>query len=340
MTTGEQYDTIELTSGHATRGARGHYALPAPTMLLAFEAAVRLCGFKAAAEELGVTPGAISHQIKSLERDLGVPLFVRRHRGVEATGPALALARVLADGYARTARMLGEIRRDAAGSAVSITATTAVSSLWLTPRLTRFWKAHPGIAVDQHVSDTPVAPRMAVDLRLVYGRDGPDGIELFRDVLVPLCSPAFASDHPDRSLAALAEMPLLHLEAASRQWTDWPTWFREQGGAPPVKSGRRVNNYTIALQCAADDAGVVLGWRRLVAPLIERGDLVVFGPHAMPAPHGFHVCHAPESELSIAARTLRDWLVASIAAGTGSADDEENLEPRARDGSDGTSISH
>lgn len=299
-------------------GGRGHYGLPPATALVVFEAAARRTSFKAAAAELGVTPGAVSHQIKALELGLGVALFARRPRGVELTPQGETLFRALESSFTRVAAALARIRDERGGSVVTITASTAVSSLWLTPRLTRFWKAYPDVAVTQHVSDSAHDPLVPVDLRIAYEPDahvGHGAVTLFRDTLLPLCSPAFAAAHPASALEELAALPLMHLDAHAGHWTSWRDWFDALGFDGALGEGRHVNNYAIALQCARDDVGVVLGWQRLVAPFLEEGSLVPLGPHVLPAPAALRVRHAGEGEPTASARLLHDWLIENVSDG-------------------------
>ena len=295
--------------------ARRHYNLPPLTTLAAFEAAARHLSFKDAAQELNVTPGAVSHQIKALEAELGTKLFLRQHRGVVLTDGGEALSNTLQSGFSDISATLAQLRRAGDDPTVTIAATTAVSSLWLTPRLARFWKEFQGIPVNQVVSDGLPKLNDQIELQLCYGKTAGDECvyaELFRDELVPLCSPELAEATTDTSLSALAQQPLIHLDFPSHRWTTWDSWFEDCGHMGPVADGVRVNNYTIALQAAREGAGVVLGWKRLVSPLLERGALVPLGAHSVPSPAGFHIASAPLPSLSRNARILRQWLLDSL----------------------------
>ena len=145
---------------------RRHYSLPPLTTLSSFEAAARKLSFKDAATELNVTPGAVSHQIKALEGELGVALFDRKHRGVDLTPHGLKLFHSLERSFLDISRVLAQIQRSAEDTSVSVAATTAVSSLWLTPRITRFWKEHGNVAVNQVVSDGAGRHGTTTDLRI------------------------------------------------------------------------------------------------------------------------------------------------------------------------------
>lgn len=295
--------------------ARKHYNLPPLTTLASFEAAARHLSFKDAAGELNVTPGAVSHQIKALEREIGISLFVRRHRGVALTDQGQMLFTVLEGSFGKISATLTRLRRSSEDAAVTIAASTAVSSLWLTPRLTAFWKAHGGIPVNQQISDRPEYNRPYADLQIRYGDiDADEAVKfpLFRDVLIPVCSPDFAAAHPETGLETLAQMPLIHPDADDFSWTTWRAWFTALGYRGDIAKGLQVNNYTIALQAARDDVGVVLGWQRLVKPYLERQVLVPLGPNRLPAPASFYIVSEPDDLISANARTVRNWLLDNV----------------------------
>ncbi|MBT5983603.1 MAG: LysR family transcriptional regulator, partial [Thiotrichales bacterium] len=135
--------------------SRRYYKLPPLTSLATFETAARHKSFKGAAEELGVTPGAVSHQIKFLETELGLSLFDRKHHGNNLTDHGESLFAVLQSSFTAISSTLANLKRSASDKEVIISATTAVSFLWLPPRLAQFWKQHPEIPVNQHVTDNP-----------------------------------------------------------------------------------------------------------------------------------------------------------------------------------------
>jgi DNA-binding transcriptional LysR family regulator len=295
--------------------ARRHYKLPPLTTLASFEAAARRLSFKDAATELNVTPGAVSHQIKALESELGAPLFSRHHRGVALTDQGVMLFQVLRKSFGQISATLARIRRPDEDVSVTISATTSISSLWLGPRLTQFWKEHAEVTVNQQVSDE-VDGRLihqSAELQIYYGdpkSEGHQKLRLFRDHLVPICSPGFAEACDDTSVEAIARMPLIHLVVDNSNWTNWRTWFDELGYQDEIAISRRVNNFVIALQLARDGIGVVLGWQRLVKPMIERGELVPLGNNIIRAPEVFFILSEPDDAISENARLLRDWLVA------------------------------
>lgn len=291
--------------------SRKKYNLPPLATLTSFEAAARHSSFKEAAQELNVTSGAVSHQVKALEEELSTDLFVRRHRGVSLTVTGQNFFLALKDSFSNIAQHLDQIRHLSENGFVTIAATTAVSALWLTPRLSAFWKHHGDVRVNQLVSDHAHTSQSSIDLQIRYGifeEEKAAKHALFQDRLIPVCSPRFAQSHPNPSIVDIAAMPLIHLEADDESWTTWDTWFKSLNYDASYNQDIQMNNYMIALQAAQDDVGVVLGWERLINPLIEQGSLVPLGSVKMNAPASFYITSEPNEKLSPNARLLRDWL--------------------------------
>ena len=295
--------------------ARRYYSLPPLTTLAAFEAAARHLSFKEAAQELSVTPGAVSHQIKALEGDLGAALFRRGHRNVELTQDGEALFEALASSFAKVSQCLQTIRARRSGDVVTIGSTSAVAALWLSPSVIRFWRRFPNISVNQVVQDRLARSTSELDLFIRYGPE-PDPnfeqIELYRDQLVPVASPGLVETLESSDLRHLANQRLIHLDAEDRSWTTWDDWFRKLNYSGPISAGVHVNNYSVALQVAQDGAGVALGWKRLVGPVIRSGHLVTIGRHSLEAPLSFYIVCRPDAEMTAAARKLRDWIIDEI----------------------------
>lgn len=123
---------------------RPFFELPALTSLMAFEATARHSSLKAATTELNVTPGAISRQIKALEADLSVALFLRTGRGVTLTPAGEELYATVAAGFSRIADVTRKLKRGDLSRNVRIACTDTTASLWLIPRMPEFWQRHPG----------------------------------------------------------------------------------------------------------------------------------------------------------------------------------------------------
>jgi DNA-binding transcriptional LysR family regulator len=302
---------------------RRFYSLPSLIALAAFEAAARHLSLTKAADELNVTPGAISKQVRALEKELGVPLFLRRHRALELTREGEAMAAALREGFERMSSTFRQIKSLGGQAVATVGSTMAMAHLWLMPRMGAFWNRHDDIVVDHVISDHPHGlDRPDVDLRIRYG-DGewPDELsaKLYDDRIFPIASPAFAKAYPVKSVAEMAQLQLLSVEGIDWTWTTWAEFLREVGypgkhatdGHVPDRhvNVRRFNSYVIALQAARSGQGVALGWESLVAPLIETGNLVRVTDAEIAAPQSYFVTWSARRPLSPQAALLRDWLL-------------------------------
>ncbi len=299
--------------------SRRHYNLPPLTALSAFEAAARHRSFKEAAIELSVTPGAVSHQIKALESELNAALFIRKHRGVELTEDGTALFEVLGVSFLKVSKVLEQIRSGDSENHATVGATTAVAALWLSPSVTRFWLDYPHVNVNQMAQDKAFADRPDIDFFLRYGREPNSALphtKLYRDTLTPVCSPDMAAELKGASLEDLTRRRLIHLDTQDNTWTTWSEWFHECGftGNIPVQS--RVNSYALALQVARKGAGLALGWKRLIQPMLASGKLVALEEFSVPAPSYFYLVGRPDEQLSQGALALKRWLLDEVNAGS------------------------
>jgi DNA-binding transcriptional LysR family regulator len=291
---------------------RRYYDLPSLTTLAIFEASARHLSFKRAAAELNVTPGAVSKQIKAIEDELGVPLFVRLGTGVSLTSAGEDLYSVLSSGFSRAAEVVRTIKRGDRARNVTIACTDAFATMWLIPRMPDFWERFPEITVDHLISDNPRDYRRAeVELRVRYGLGAwaDETAELlFHDTIYPVCGPGFAGKHPNATAKALPDLPLLHVDWVDPEWADWDEVLRRaQIPHGPIK-GRRFGKFSVALQAAQADQGIAVGWHRLVRHMVRDTRLVRLTDLEMPAPGGYYLTWNDRRTLSPAAETLRSWL--------------------------------
>lgn len=292
---------------------RRYYSLPSLNALAAFEAAARHLSLTKAAEELNVTPGAVSKQVRLLEDELGNPLFLRRHRALQLTREGETMAAALREGFERISSTFRQVKTSGGQSSVTIGCTMAMAHLWLMPRMGAFWANHQDIVVDHVISDHPRGlDRPDIDLRLRYGSgEWPDELsaKLYDDRIFPVASPAFAREHPVRTADDLSKLQLLSVEGIDWEWTTWADFFREVGYPDRRLNVRRFNSHVIALQAARTGQGAVLGWASLVTPLLESGDLVQLTDTVIPAPQSYFVTWSARRPLSRQANVLRDWLL-------------------------------
>ena len=293
--------------------ARRFYHLPSLTGLNTFDACARHGSFTAAAAELGVTLGAVSRQVKALERDLDCPLFQRHHRGVELTAEGIDLFQVLSSSFRQIGRLCQDFRNRAQRSDVTIAATTAFASLWLMPRLGGFWRRYRDIDLNHSISDNPAdAGFVNADIRIRYGDGNWRGEEitrLFDDRIYPVCGPEFAARHVLNHPGDLLQFPLLQLDSVDPAWTGWDIWLSHWDCDVTCAKLRRFNNYVVALQAAEENQGIALGWHTQVEGLIQRGKLSRLGDFEIDAPGSYYLCRDENRPLSDSARCLRDWLL-------------------------------
>ncbi|HZO44298.1 MAG TPA: transcriptional regulator GcvA [Xanthobacteraceae bacterium] len=288
--------------------------LPPLNALRAFEAAARSESFTRAAEELCVTKGAVSHQVKGLETSLGIKLFIReRHRLImtEAGREYLADVRDALDRIAIATQRL--VQRQTSGT-LTVSTSPDLAAKWLVHRLDRFGAAHPEI--DLRVSATMHHvdfAREEVDLAIRHGDGNWAGLSVVRlcsERLFPVCSPKLVSGRNRITKASdLLKFPLLRLD-------DWKTWSRlldAAGAADPVAHGPVLDQASMLIEAAVDGQGVALARTTLAAWDLINGRLVrPIDVSLSVAKTYWIVCPKATSALPKIAR-FREWLLAEAA---------------------------
>ncbi len=295
------------------------HPLPSLDALKVFEAAARLLSFSKAADELCLSKGAVSYQVRKLEENLDCALFRRSVRQVYLTdaGQQLFLqTRRLFDELSDT---LGRIKPTDTGHDVTIGATTYVALRWLSPRIASFSERYPDISVTLRHSVNSREFRMHdVDFAIRWDRVG-DGPRrgLLREMpmpLFPVCSPRLLERHglpgartrldvPEIARGPLAATPLL---CEDRALDLWQTWYGEQ--AQPLANPRRVvDDANVRTQAAVDGQGWTLA-DAMMEHELETGALVAPFDHRLEG-YGYVIQLAPGRFLGRDAVTLRDWLV-------------------------------
>ena len=297
--------------------ARRLYPLNA---LRAFEAAARHLSFVRAAEELHVTPAAISHQVKGLEEFLSTQLFRRLPRGLLLTDAGQIFLPELREGFERLDAAVERVSEIDATGNLMISAAPAFAAKWLVPRLHRLSAAHPDI--DVRISATLSVidfRRDSIDAAIRLGRGNYPGLDstiLFDEFLTPMCSPRLLEgDQPLREPNDLRHFVLLHDDALNFDpgAPKWHTWL-EAAGAESVDPSRgpRFSHPDHSLPAAIEGGGVVLGWCNMARADLEAGRLVTPFELKIPTGLGFYfVC--PESHSERPKVTLmREWLLDEV----------------------------
>lgn len=254
-------------------------SLPPLNALRAFESAARHLSFTSAANELNVTPAAISHQVKALEEHLGVILFHRLTRALRLTDAGQVALPKLKQGFDNLAQGVGQMRAHSDSEELIISVSPAFGSMWLMPRLEKFRVLHPNIEIRIDGTDHLVdLAQDNADVAVRYGSGDYRKVRtelLFNQLNIPVCSPALLSGkHSLRDLDNLRYHTLLHVE-----WKDanasWRMWLMAAGlhDIDPTR-GPRFTMENMAVQAAIEGQGVALIGNIMVADDIAAGRLV------------------------------------------------------------------
>lgn len=297
--------------------------LPPLNALRAFEAAARHESFKAAADEMAVTPAAIGHQIRTLEEHLGVPLFHRHNRAVEMTDAARLILPDLTRSFDLMVDALSTLDQDDGENVISVSTVPSFAVKWLIPRLERFNRAHPELDVRISASMEMVDfARDGIDCAIRFGSGMyPDlkSWKILDDTVLPAASPALlASVGGIASPAELARLPLIHDDSLryDPMTPDWRAWLTAVGAEDAVdwKRGTHFSLADHAVQAAIDGVGVVLTRRSLAAHDLATGRLVTpFGGEQPLSMSYWFVCPPRNANRSRIA-AFRDWILAEASA--------------------------
>lgn len=295
--------------------------------LKAFEATARLGSFKKAAEELHVTTGAISQQVKMLEDILGVKLFHRLRHGLELTDAAKAGIVKVEAGFSSLNEAMQHIRDSDTQTSLRVWVAPSFASKCLLPKLHAFSSRYPKIDLSIYASDTMIGTgesgemipaksfyKKDIDVGIFYGRGEFKDYradKLFGVELVPLCSPKLIN-HPHtplRQATDLVHHKFLHDDTAYEGRPDWSGWLRIAGIQNiDANHGIRFNQVSLSLDAAADGQGVVLGVKQLAGKELQSGQLVVpFGP-SVPLDYAYYVVSLKDMQDDPNVRTFRTWL--------------------------------
>jgi LysR family glycine cleavage system transcriptional activator len=290
--------------------------LPSLQTLRAFEAAGRLKSYSKAAEELGLTHGAVSHRIRELEGRLGVRLFQRVGNSMQLTAPGQKLEAQVRQGLSVLEQAFAPARASNAkpSSTIVISSVPSLASTWLFARLARYRADNPEIDVELRVSDgLSDYKREGIDLGVRLGRGGWAGLhaaKLFDEALTPVCAPAYRERLNLREPADLARATLLR-----NPWTPWARWFRAVGlDWPEPTSGPKFDDSPLLLRAALDGQGVALGRQWLAVDEVRAGRLVTPFEHVIQDDFAYWLAWPTGRNASPEVAALRTWLEAQAAA--------------------------
>lgn len=286
--------------------------LPNFSALRAFEAAARHENFSRAAEELHLTHGAISHQVRALEDELGRPLFVRRGRQVKITSDALKFAQFLGKSFADIAVAADAMRAASVNQRLTVTSIPSFAARWLAPRLGRFIDLHPDIEVVlQSSGQLQDLARDGIDVGIRFGRGNYPGMvveRLMGDVYYPVVSPHY------REGALPATPQHLPQQIMLRSVEPWSPWLRAAGVDMAEPSGGVMfEDLSMLIRSAADGNGVALVRHVVAMQEIASGQLVRLFDIATPCPDEYYFVAPAASAGKPQVVAFRNWLLEEIA---------------------------
>ncbi|QHQ37027.1 transcriptional regulator GcvA [Algicella marina] len=291
--------------------------LPPLNALRAFEAAARHLSFARAADELAVTPAALSFQIKNLEEHLGAPLFRRLNRAVELTEAGRVLLPDATEGFEALRRGWRGARRLQDSSTLVVTAGPAFTAKWLAPRLYNFAAAHPEIEL-RFVATLRMMDfdREEVDISIRYGLGQDEDLfsePLYDGFLTPMMRPDVAERVKEP--ADLMKETLIHDDSLRflPVVPNWERWLKAAGVAHGVLKGPRFSQADHALDLALEGAGVVLGRSSISLNLLRTGALVAPFRLALTTDAMFRLVCPKGQETRPAIRQFREWIHGEVA---------------------------
>lgn len=291
--------------------------LPSSSALKTFESAARLGSFKAAAEELAVSPTAVSHQIRALENQLGVALFVRKTRLIELTTAGSALAPVLTRAFLDIRSALEIVVAEEA--VIRVSTTPSFATLWLVPRLLEFYAEYPNYSVQLDTTTRKINLKQDrhVDIAIRYGSGSHDGLDE-----TPLCdetfgaylSPTLLADEP-----TLSEVTLIETAWQQEVLSDinWGSWLEKAGADiidPTIVSFEEEEH---VLQAAIAGKGIALASSILVEDLVHRKMLVPYDHDVHLEGAGYKALCRPEQRSIRKIDLFLTWLTSSRANNVG-----------------------
>lgn len=293
-------------------------ALPPLDPLVAFDAAARHESFTRAAEELNLSQAAVSQQIRNLEQNLGTSLFTRAHRRVRLTGEGRAFQHSVSAALRQIAAAAAELRAAPDRARLTVGVDQSVAALWLLPRLPRFHRRFPDVALRLVASDEERDSLSSdIDIAIIHGAGAWPGFasdRFFAEEIFPVCSPDYLAGRRIAGAEDLAAQALLELEDARWDWMNWRTWLSRAGAHLPRRPEiLLVNSYPLLIEAAKNGQGVALGWARLVDDALAAGALVRPTAGAVGTAFGYHFVWREDRPLAPVAAAFRDWAAAELA---------------------------
>lgn len=279
-------------------------------------------GFAKAAEELFITPSAVSHRIRHLEGQLGFPLFHRFTRRIAFTTEGRSLYESLRFSLLDLEGEIRSLRNNEAHGSLFLSCAPSFGGALLLPLLPRFERKYPGISLHLRCrGDLVDFETENVDVAIYYGQGAHPNLHLFRlmdESLTPVCSPAYAEKHGLHDAPhKLGQCLLLHDGqpwAGAQYFSEWAVWLESAGvtGVDP-RTGYSFDRSELAAEAARHGLGVAVGRMGLIGAMVEAGELVCPFPQLLPSPQSYYlVCTRERADSPMIGR-FRDWIVEELS---------------------------
>jgi LysR family glycine cleavage system transcriptional activator len=290
--------------------------LPSLALLSAFEAAARSASITVAAKELSLTQGAVSRQIRALEEQLEVKLFVRERQSIRLTLAGEAYAREIRDALRRITTASLSLRANPQGGTLNLATVPTLGARWLTPRLSRFVALNPRITINLATRPSEVDFRTeSLDASIQYGRPSWPGnqmVLLRREQVVPTCCPDLKRYYAFDKAEDIRKAPLLHLTWRPDAWEKWLSFH---GVPAEAVHGMLFDQFATISEAAAAGLGVGLLPSFLIEEELATGRLVRALDLPMASQEGYYLVWPADRSTYPPLMVFRDWLVAESASG-------------------------
>ncbi|HDZ9012624.1 TPA: LysR family transcriptional regulator [Klebsiella quasipneumoniae subsp. similipneumoniae] len=288
--------------------------LPKISVIQSFKVAAELGSLAKAAAQLALTPAAVSQQIRQLEEQLGSALFLRTQSGVMLTETGKEYLRYVTEAFDILHLGQQNIRHAASAPRLTVYALPALASKWLLPQLASWRTCCPDIDLSLHGTHAQVNfTAIPADFVICFGEDRYPQLDkqwLFHDEVLPVASPALLQRFAPGEVFSHA--PLIHLDWGNegRFLPDWRSWFKTKGmDEPPPQPAFSFNLTSLAIDAAVAGAGLLLGQRRLIAPELARGELVVIDELCLPLSKPYFLAWPQRTLSQPGSETMIHWLL-------------------------------
>ncbi|HVW53846.1 MAG TPA: LysR family transcriptional regulator [Trinickia sp.] len=290
--------------------------LPSANALFVFEAAARCGNFTRAAQELYVSQPAVSRMLSRMEDHIGVRLFVRVHGGIELTESGRILYRKISEGLTGIEDAIREIEARATGvEPVTLSVSTAFTTHWLMPRMSRLNQAFPSVDLRfQLISGRIGGPLGDVDLGMRFAQNGEmheNCVPVMPEVLLPVCNPRYQELARTDDWCAHGDTVIV-MDDEERGWHSRFTAFKEERRR--AAGVLNFNDYAIVVQAALLGQGIALGWVNVVMHWLAQGALVPAEEELLVTDRMCCLSWAPGRPLRPIVAQVRDWLIAEMRA--------------------------